>query len=183
MQYKDKLINNYELSIRTFLENIYSSAYNEGFSDGKAKSVKMRTLCSRIPGEHDSEYQKNWNDDGPFNGWCSECGRPHSGRWAYAWEYCPWCGGPIRHVTDDPGQDADSEDIPKENVCVQKSDDTAPDAFDTDDSSVPAMNYNPEPVINQLMQSSTFSQRDMIRAELNAAIAERRSMFEFVSDA
>ena len=99
---KTQLIKNYSSEIEKSLSNIYSAAYKEGYTKGKEETDRLRATCIREKGENDSEYAKNWRDNTPFYGWCSKCKRPHSGRWAHMWEFCPWCGAKIKHDVEAP---------------------------------------------------------------------------------
>ena len=99
---KTQLIQNYSSRIEDALGNMYSNGYNAGYTEGKKEVEHMRAACTRIKGKHDSEYAEQWDDDTPFYGWCNECERPHSGRWAHMWDFCPWCGAQINHDAEVP---------------------------------------------------------------------------------
>lgn len=81
-------------------------AYDEGYKNGniiKRKYLKnLRSECHREAGENDGEYPKEWGDYTTFYGWCSKCKKPHSGRWAHVWDFCPWCGAKINHDVEPP---------------------------------------------------------------------------------
>lgn len=94
---KTQLIKNYGSQIETALGNMYSNGYEAGYTESRKEVENIRGTCIRTNGEHDDEYSKKWDDDAPFYGWCSKCERPHSGRWAHMWEFCPWCGARIDH--------------------------------------------------------------------------------------
>lgn len=99
---KTQLIKNYSSEIEKSLSNIYSAGYKGGYTKGKEETDRLRATCIREKGENDSEYAKKWRDNTPFYGWCSKCERPHSGRWAHVWEFCPWCGAKINHNAEAP---------------------------------------------------------------------------------
>ena len=99
---KTQLIKNYSSQIENALSNMYSSGYDAGYTKGKEEIKLMRGTCTRTKGEHDAEYAEKWDDDTPFYGWCGKCERPHSGRWAHMWEFCPWCGAKIVYGPHDP---------------------------------------------------------------------------------
>ena len=49
---------------------------------------------------NDADYAKQWDDYSPLYGWCSVCGKVHSGRWGHMFCFCPWCGARINHDKD-----------------------------------------------------------------------------------
>lgn len=93
-------------SYRERMEEWLKYAYDEGYKNGETvKSERLRRIrsdCHREAGEFDSDYAERWRDKSPFYGWCSQCKKPHSGRWAHVWEYCPWCGARIDRTTPEP---------------------------------------------------------------------------------
>lgn len=91
----------YAERIKVFLRGAYSEGYGNGAEDEREAVKNLRGTHKREAGEYDDVYAKNWRDSTPFYGWCAGCKRPHSGRWAHIWEYCPWCGGKIDR-TDEP---------------------------------------------------------------------------------
>ncbi len=152
---KTQLIKNYSRQIEKSLGNMYSSGYEAGYTEGKKEIEHMRATCIRTKGEHDAEYVEK-EEDAPFYGWCSECERPHSGRWAHMWEFCPWCGAKIDYSAEVPypaGMDAKQ---PEESTV--QSVEVIPD--------VPKM----------------LTQRDLIRRDLEEALKNRISQFELVND-
>jgi hypothetical protein len=85
-----------------WLESAYQCGYENGYTRKSEEVERLRSTCYREAGEYDKEYAKNWKDSTCFYGWCSQCKKPHSGRWAHVWEYCPWCGAKIERKEDDP---------------------------------------------------------------------------------
>lgn len=93
---KEQLIKNHRSRIEESLNCMYSSGYDAGYTESQKEIEQMRSICTRMKGEHDTEYIQE-EDDMPFYGWCSKCERPHAGRWAHIWDFCPWCGAKINH--------------------------------------------------------------------------------------
>lgn len=154
---KAQLIKNYSQSIEEALDNMYSNGYKAGYTKGKKEVEYMRSTCIREKGENDSEYAKNWRDNTTFYGWCNQCKRPHSGRWAHMWEFCPWCGAKIDQGAEAPypaGMDVEELQKPSAQEV-----DVIPD--------VP----------------KTLTQRDLIRKDLEEALKSRISQFELINDA
>jgi hypothetical protein len=107
---KTELIDSYMNGIRRFVEYSYSEGYSSGYKNGTEEIDNLRSTVHREAGEKDEEYMKNWDDNGPFYGWCNKCKHPHSGRYAHIWSYCPWCGGKIDYSCEQPyplGRSAD----------------------------------------------------------------------------
>lgn len=97
---ESEIIKRYLPDIERFLRYAYSDGYKNGHKQGTEEVERLRSECCREAGENDSEYAKNWRDNTDFYGWCNLCKRPHSGRWAHIWEYCPWCGARINQEED-----------------------------------------------------------------------------------
>lgn len=98
----EEIMDRYRSRIEEMLKYAYSEGRKEGAAENAEEMRRLRSECHREAGEHDDEYAKNWRDHTPFYGWCSECERPHSGRWAHVWEYCPWCGARIDRKAEEP---------------------------------------------------------------------------------
>lgn len=99
----NEIVEKYRPRMEEWLKYAYSEGYSNGKAEGENEVRKLRTTCHRektCVGK-DEEYAEQWNDYSPLYGWCSECGKVHSGRWGHVWEYCPWCGAKIDH-TEDP---------------------------------------------------------------------------------
>lgn len=88
--------------IKDWLNTVYTSGYDCGYEIGTEEVSRLRSECFRKAGERDAEYPDGWNDHTSFYGWCSQCKRPHSGRWAHIWNYCPWCGAKINYDLGEP---------------------------------------------------------------------------------
>ena len=88
--------------IEDWIGRAYSSGYDSGYKRGTEEVSQLRSMCFREAGERDAEYPDGWSDHTPFYGWCNLCKRPHSGRWAHIWDYCPWCGAKINHEVEEP---------------------------------------------------------------------------------
>lgn len=88
--------------IEDWIGRAYNEGYENAYKDGEKKLSRLRGECCREAGENDSKYQKGWGDFTTFYGWCNLCKRPHSGRWAHVWDYCPWCGAKINHKAPEP---------------------------------------------------------------------------------
>lgn len=103
IQYKtcEEVAHEYEKRIQEWLRYAYNEGYGFAINKKDDEIKNLREKHKREAGEYDDVYAKNWRDSTPFYGWCSGCKRPHSGRWAHVWNYCPWCGGKIDH-TDEP---------------------------------------------------------------------------------
>lgn len=98
----EEIIASYRPRMEEWLKYAYNEGYGAGKTEGTAEVERLRSLCHREAGEHDDKYAEGWRDHTPFYGWCSECKRPHSGRWAHVWEYCPWCGARIDRTAPEP---------------------------------------------------------------------------------
>ncbi len=154
---KKDIIKNYTSRIEESLSNVYSNGYAAGYEEGKKEIDHLRSTCKRIKGEHDNEYAKNWDDDSDFYGWCSKCERPHSGRWAHIWEFCPWCGARIDHNAENPypmGMDV-----------------TQPEKTSI------------KPIENIPDVPQKITQRDLIRKDIKEALSNKVSQFELINDA
>ena len=97
---RNEIIDRCHEEIDAWIGRAYSGGYDNGYSEAKKEVKRLRETCVRETGEKDNEYSKGWNDTGTFYGWCSQCKKPHSGRWAHIWKYCPWCGAKIDNTKD-----------------------------------------------------------------------------------
>lgn len=95
-------IEKYRSHIDKILGYAYEDGYRNGMDYGMEQLENERAECHREMSSvgNDADYAKEWNDYSPLYGWCSVCGKVHSGRWAHIWEFCPWCGARINHDND-----------------------------------------------------------------------------------
>ena len=98
----EEVIANYLPRIEEWLKHAYNEGYRNGNEIKQEYLNSLRSECHREKGEQDEEYQKGWGDYSCFYGWCCKCKKPHSGRWAHIWSFCPWCGSRIEYREDDP---------------------------------------------------------------------------------
>ena len=88
--------------VKDILDSCYSAGYCKGKEDERERVGRLRAYCAREAGGNDEEYAEGWGDHTPFYGWCTLCKKPHSGRWAHVWRYCPWCGAEVLNTERDP---------------------------------------------------------------------------------
>lgn len=98
---KGEVEKDYGDRMREWLGYAYSEGYGRAQEIAEKEKILLRSKVFREAGENDDKYAEDWRDNTTFYGWCTGCKRPHSGRWAHMWEYCPWCGGKIDR-TDEP---------------------------------------------------------------------------------
>lgn len=96
-----EIADDYSERMKEWLKYAYDEGYKAGSAEMHEQFENLREKHKRAAGKYDDVYAKNWRDNTTFYGWCDGCGRPHSGRWAHVWKYCPWCGGEIDR-TDEP---------------------------------------------------------------------------------
>ena len=102
MMTEQEVIKNCRKPIEDWIGRAYNAGYDSGYEKGIEEVSRLRSECFREVGERDAEYPDGWKDYTPFYGWCNLCKRPHSGRWAHIWDYCPWCGAKINHKAQEP---------------------------------------------------------------------------------
>lgn len=154
---KEDIIKNYSSRIEESLFNVYSNGYAAGYEEGKKEIDHLRSTCKKTKGKHDEEYAKNWDDDSAFYGWCNKCERPHSGRWAHIWEFCPWCGARIDHNAENPYPMGMNVEKPQKSYLHE----------------VKSIPKTPIPI----------TQRDLIRKDINDAVNNKIPQFELINDA
>lgn len=133
----EEVIAGYRPRIEEWLRYAYNDGYRCGFKNGRGDADKLRGTCVREADANDSTYADGWDDYTLFYGWCSQCKRPHSGRWAHMWEYCPWCGAKVVHTDNDPYPTGMRSIGGKFEKLLQMCGDVNPDeiaAHDTEDS-------------------------------------------------
>lgn len=99
---REEVVESFGNRVKGFISYAWSDGYSSGYEKGQEEVKHLRAECTLEAGEHDEEYADNWRDYTTFYGWCKQCKKPHSGRWAHMWEYCPWCGAKVNTKAEKP---------------------------------------------------------------------------------